>query len=401
MRVSTFQFYNLNTNNLTNLQSQNNKTLQKLSSGKEVSTAADDPVANIAIENLKQQSAVLAQYEANINLANNRLSQEEPYLASYETLVMSMKDVMLEGNDGSLSWDSRKVHASDLRSNLDALVSLANSQDESGNYLFAGTASDTQPFVNAGGVVTYVGNSGQRTATIGDGVTLPVNDPGDEVFFNVPIASGDYQADYASATMTEKFFVESAQVVNPTLTQAPGYRFDFVDDGAGNVAYEVYDDGGTLVTGPTAFDPTQPLAFDGIEVTISGDPSIGDSLSMAEQESRDPFSIINRAIEMLESEEGLKSPQAQAEYGQLLGDITEVFNHATGVRAEVGNRMKALETFENQHSDMKLVSEGVKSNLEDLDYAAAISEFERQTLAMNALTQTFGRVNSTTLFDFI
>ncbi|TKB47252.1 flagellar hook-associated protein FlgL [Ferrimonas sediminicola] len=401
MRVSTFQFYNLNTNNLTNLQSQTNKTLQKLSSGKEISTAADDPVANIAIENLKQQSAVLAQYEANINLANNRLSQEEPYLASYETMVMSMKDVLLEGNDGSLSWDSRKVYASELKSNLDALVSLANSQDESGNYLFAGTASDTQPFVDAGGVITYAGNSGQRTASVGDGVTLPVNDPGDEVFFNVPIAAGDYQADYAGATMSGSFFMDSAEIVNPAVAQAPGYRFDFVDDGAGNVAYEVYDNGGTLVTGPTAFDPSQPLAFDGIEVSFSGEPQIGDSLAIGEQPSRDVFSIANRAIEMLESEQGLEGPNAQAEYAQLLGDLTEVFNHATGIRAEVGNRMKALDTFEKQHSDMKLVSEGVKSNLEDLDYAAAISEYERQTLAMNALTKTFGTVNSTSLFDFI
>ncbi|USD38616.1 flagellar hook-associated protein FlgL [Ferrimonas sp. SCSIO 43195] len=401
MRVSTFQFYNLNTNNLTNLQSQNNRTLQQLSSGKQINTAADDPVANIAIENLKQQSAMLSQYEANINLANNRLRQEEPHLASYENLLMNARDIMLAGNDGSLSLENRRVHASDLKANLDSLLSLANSQDESGNYLFAGTDSDTKPFVEQAGVVTYVGNSGQRTAMVGDGVSVPVNDPGNEVFMNVPVASGAYQADYANATMSEKFFIESAEVVNPALTQAPSYQFDFVNDGAGNVAYEVYDDGGTLVSGPTAFDPTQPIAFQGVEVTLSGDPQIGDSLTMAQQESRDVFTVMNRAISMLESHEGLTGPNAQAEYAQLLGDLGEVFNHATGVRAEVGNRMKALETYENQHSDMKLVSESVKSTLEDLDYAAAISEFERQSLAMNALTETFGKMSGTSLFDFV
>lgn len=402
MRVSTYQFYNMNTNNLTNLQSSTNKVLQQLSSGKQVNTAADDPVANIAIENLKQQSAMLGQYEANINLANNRLKQEEPHLSSYETLVMSIRDTMLEANDGSLSADSRKVHADDLKSQFDALVALANSQDESGNYIFSGTASNTKPFVDAGGTVNYAGNSGQRTAMVSDGIEVITNDPGDEVFMGVRIAAGDYQADYANATMDGKFFVEKAEIVDPTQNPQSDYRFNFVDDGAGNVAYEITDSTGTLRTPvPVAFDPTQPIVIDGIEFTFSGEPKIGDELVLNEQKTSDPFTIINRTIELLENESGLSANQVQAEYGQLLGDLTEVFNHATGVRAEVGNRMKSLDTYEAQHSDMKLVSESVKSSLEDLDYASAISEFERQNLAMNALTETFGKVSGVSLFDYI
>ncbi|SDK06109.1 flagellar hook-associated protein 3 FlgL [Ferrimonas sediminum] len=401
MRVSTFQFYNLNTNNLTNLQSQNNRTLQQLSSGKQINTAADDPVANIAIENLKQQSAMLSQYEANINLANNRLRQEEPHLASYENLLMSTRDIMLAGNDGALSQDSREVHASDLAASLEAMLSLANTQDESGNYIFAGTKTDTPPFMSQGGTVSYAGNSGQRTAMVGDGVSVPVNDPGDEVFMSIPIGSGDYQADYANATMSDKFFVESARVVNPGVPQSGSYQFDFIDDGSGNLAYEVYDGGGTRVAGPAAFDNSSAIAFDGIEVVISGEPKIGDSMTLNEGTEQDVFGIMNRAIDMLNTPNGLQGPAAQAEYAQILADFNEAFNHATGVRAEVGNRMKALDTFEAQHSDMKLVSESVKSNLEDLDYAAAISEFERQSLAMNALTKTFGQMGNTSLFDFV
>ena len=41
------------------------------------------------------------------------------------------------------------------------------------------------------------------------------------------------------------------------------------------------------------------------------------------------------------------------------------------------------------------------SLLEDLDYASAITEFEKQQLALNAVSSVFSKVGSVSLFDYI
>ncbi|SHI09137.1 flagellar hook-associated protein FlgL [Ferrimonas marina] len=403
MRVSTNQFYNLNTQNITGLQSNTNKILQEISSGKRVNTAKDDPVGAIMIENLRQQNVQLNQYKSNITLANNRLTQLESRLGEYENQLLSTRDKLLQGNDGALGASDRSALALDIREEMEAIIALANNQDEGGNYLFAGFQTDTVPFVkDANGDVVYMGDDGRRRATIADGVSVPVSENGQRLFMASPNASGDYRADYSNAIMSgEQFFVESAKIIDPA-THVPGpFEIQFLDDGAGNVDVQVVDGGGAVLLPPQPFDASQPLQFNGMEVAMTGEPSIGDRVGLDQQSEVDIFSIMNRAAEMLEDPAGLGDPVVQAEYAQLIADITETQIHASVVRAETGNYLRSLDTFEDQHLSMELVTSSAQSTLEDLDYAKAITEFEKQSLALNTVTQTFGKVNNLTLFNYI
>jgi flagellar hook-associated protein 3 FlgL len=66
---------------------------------------------------------------------------------------------------------------------LEELVGLANSQDGNGEFLFAGHASQTQPFSRgAGGDMVYNGDDGQRWLPVGLGYQVAVGDAGSEVF---------------------------------------------------------------------------------------------------------------------------------------------------------------------------------------------------------------------------
>ncbi|GAA4890525.1 flagellar hook-associated protein FlgL [Ferrimonas pelagia] len=402
MRISTNQFYNLNTRNLTGLQSDTNKTLIELSSGKRVNTAKDDPVGAIMIENLNQQNHQLGQYKANINLANNRLSQQEARLAEYEKLQMSSRDKLLQGNDGALSESDRTALALDIREEMEAVLALANNQDESGNYLFAGFQTGTKPFVpDANGNITFIGDDGRRTASIADGISVNVSESGDRLFMKSPNGSGDYRADYANATMTEKFFVESAQITDPDGHSAGPMNIRFVDDGSGNVNVTVLDGNGGVLQPPVPFDPSVPLQFNGMSLEMTGEPAIGDSVRIDAQAEVDIFSTLQRAAELLEQPEGINAPHAQAEYAQLIDDMGAAQIHASVVRAETGNTLRSLDTFRDQHENMELVSSSAKATLEDLDYAKAITQFEKQSLALNTVSQTFGKVNSLSLFNYI
>ncbi|WP_028116679.1 flagellar hook-associated protein FlgL [Ferrimonas senticii] len=401
MRVSTNQFYTINSNHISRLQQETNGTITQLATGKRINTTADDAIGSIVLSNLDQQDNRTSQYRANINLAHNRLAQQEGRLGEYETLLMNLRDKMLQGNDGALPAESRAAIALDLEQGLAAVLTLANSQDENGNYVFAGHRGETKPFSqDSNGAVGYLGDDGRREARVADGVTVPVSESGQRIFMEPANGSGDYRADYRSATMTGKFFVESANITNAGAHVSGDMTVNFGADADGNRTISVSDAAGTVLH-QGAFDPKTPLQVNGIELTISGEPAAGDSVTLSPQASADIFASLNNAIALLRDPAGLDSHQQQALYGQALDDLNASQLQASIVRAETGNYMASLDNFNAQHNSMELVNAGAKSTIRDLDYAAAVSDLEQQNLALGAVTKSFAKVEGLTLFDYI
>lgn len=404
MRISTAQMFTQNTNNILNKQSAVNAATQKISSGKRVETSGDDPVAALGIDNLNQKNALANQFIKNIDYANSDLSIAESKLGSAETLVMSMRDQLLRANNGALSASDRQTIADELKSSLEELQSIANTQDESGNFIFAGYKTDTQPFgFDNTGKMVYQGDSGIRTSSIASGVSVNTNIPGDKAFMNAPNAIGDFSATYLTGQSGD-FQLKSAEVTNTaghTVVAPEKYTFNFTAGGTGNVQVEVFDSAGTSQGAAADFDPTVPLNFNGIEVKIAGTPVAGDSFTMEPQTETSIFDSFNQAIALLEDPTKLDNPQGQSELAQLLDVTKSETNHLSSVRGEAGNSLKSIERYKSNHEDEKIVNNSALSLLEDLDYASAITEFEKQQLALNAVSQTFSRVNSTSLFDYL
>jgi flagellar hook-associated protein 3 FlgL len=74
----------------------------------------------------------------------------------------------------------------------DQLLSLANSTDASGSYLFSGSKVRTPAFAtDANGAVSYQGDQVQISVAVGDHRTLPTNRSGTQAFVSVARTSGD------------------------------------------------------------------------------------------------------------------------------------------------------------------------------------------------------------------
>ncbi|WP_198246054.1 flagellin [methane-oxidizing endosymbiont of Gigantopelta aegis] len=69
--------------------------------------------------------------------------------------------------------------------------------------------------------------------------------------------------------------------------------------------------------------------------------------------------------------------------------------------SSVGARLNLIEKQQNAHADYLLDMETAKSRLKDLDYASAISQFNQETLALQASQQAFAKVQNLSLFQFI
>jgi flagellar hook-associated protein 3 FlgL len=88
-------------------------------------------------------------------------------------------------------------------------------------------------------------------------------------------------------------------------------------------------------------------------------------------------------------------------YPEALSDIDAALGQLLNTRAKVGARLNAIEDQQSANAAFDLAVTDVRSSLEDLDYAEAISRFNQQLTALQAAQQTFLRIQDLSLFNFL
>jgi flagellar hook-associated protein 3 FlgL len=88
-------------------------------------------------------------------------------------------------------------------------------------------------------------------------------------------------------------------------------------------------------------------------------------------------------------------------YPDAITDIDTAFSRLFDTRAKIGARMNAIDDQKGSNEAFGLATAQVRSTLEDLDYAEAISRFNQQLTALQASQQAFIRVQDLSLFNFL
>lgn len=393
-RIANFHHYNSVSNDMNRQQIKVQENQQQLASGKRLLTAGDDPVASIYIQNFDQQNTQIDQSVKSITMARNRLNNEEAAITEVENLLDDAKRKSMMMVNGSLSTDDRVAHKQDMQGVFDSFMNLANSRDESGNYVFAGTQYSQQPFFrDNNGDVAYVGDSYQRMAKIAPSVDVPINDAGDKLFLEVANPFGDYQPDYA---LESGSLLLLSQAKNGNDADQSEYRVDF-STSSGDTSYELYQDGALVSTAP--FDPHKGIQWNTLQVDLKGEIKDGDSIALNRQENVSVFDAFKRGIELSDSD--VSDASATAELHQVAEELAQGFKHINRARSEVGTRLQTLDRQEDMHQDFKIVMNEARGTLEDLDYATAVIELNQNMMALQASQQAFAKTKDLNLFNYI
>ncbi|MCW8833681.1 MAG: flagellar hook-associated protein FlgL [Colwellia sp.] len=401
MRVSTQQFYFQNAQQLSNKQTDVNDQVKYLSSGKRVLTAKDDAVSYGTLAGYKDGLANIEKYQRNLNQAENRNSLQEVSFASAEDVMQQLKQLFIQANNGTLSDDSIKSLAELAKNSQSQLLDVANTQDESGDYIFAGYQIDVQPFsLQPDDSVIYQGDGGIRELQIAKNVMVDINQSGDDAFEKVPNNVGDFAANYNANT--SGILVNKAVIVNPgsydSVTNPPDYNFNFTS----STDLTVTDANGAVVFNTNTYAPGQTVAFNGIEVQISGNPLPGDDFDLTPQAEISIFDTIKNAIDWMNVGVNPADPtQHSVDYDVILGQLDEALNHMTGRRAEAGVRLKLIENQVSNHLDSELYLSSGRSNIEDLDFAKAVATFEQSQVSLQAAQQSFVQIKNLSLFNYL
>jgi len=191
MRLSTSQIFQQAVTSMLNKQAELAKTQQQLATGQKLLAPSDDPAAATRILDLNQVIETTDQFQRNADFADTRLSLEETVLTDVGDILQRMRELSVRANNDTLSAGDRLAIAAEVRTNIDGLMQMANSQDANGEYLFSGFKTDTVPFSHDGsGNFTYAGDQGQRNLQIGPKRQVAVGDSGVDVFMKVSDGGG-------------------------------------------------------------------------------------------------------------------------------------------------------------------------------------------------------------------
>lgn len=411
IRLSTSQIYSRGLNAMLDVQKAANKTQQQISTNKRVLTPADDPIAAARILQLKQEKANTNQFNNSLSTLNNRLQREETAIAGISDQIQKAQELIVQSGNAALNSGQRKFIAVELQSLVDGIAQLMNSKDASGEYLFAGNQGKTQPFVKAAdGRYTYQGDEGQRFVQVGPVTSIAANDSGFSVFmdikgvepgFAVKAGMGNTAAPPAQIdggvvedkTQFAAFFPESAviefQNVNAVTPPGLNYTIRQVSDG------RVISENVPYVSGSN-------VQFNGLSVRIQGQPAPGDTF-MVESDNRKGL-LAGLEDYILELQRPGNSTADTQRRQQALGNTITNLDSAQGkllnTRAAVGARLNQVESARANNDDFDLVIDTALSELEDLDYAKAISQLTQETFVLEAAQASFSKVSKLSLFNF-
>jgi flagellar hook-associated protein 3 FlgL len=144
-RITEDMRFRMVTKNLTNLQDDSGKLMEKLSTQKMINRPSDDPVGTNSILNFRSAKSSVAQYQNNITSANAWLSLTDTNLSGIKDVLSQAMNVATSESGATASAETMNSSASVVSGLIDHLLSLLNAKTGD-NYLFGGSRADIPPF---------------------------------------------------------------------------------------------------------------------------------------------------------------------------------------------------------------------------------------------------------------
>lgn len=307
MRISTANAYETSISNLQKRQAQLSDAQERLTSGKRVLRASDDPAAAAVAERaLASQMRSDSQLRA-LDASRNAMALSESALGDAGELVAQARELLVAAGNGSYTDTDRRAIAQSIRGLRNDLLAVANRQDGAGRYLFGGQGADTPPLVDAPSGVAYAGTTGQLVAA-----------------------------------------------------------------------------GGTAT----------PLSIDGRSAWLeAADPaSPGTTVSL--------FDAMDRAIAELDTP-GRSGSDIAATVSRGLGEFNTAADQLASWRSRAGESLNRIDGLEERVRQSKLDAQTARSEAEDLDLLAAISDFQNRQTGYDAALKTYSIVQQMSLFEYL
>jgi flagellar hook-associated protein 3 FlgL len=390
-----------------------NQQNSKVAAQSRIKDLRDDPLA--AARSVRLQSAIFRsdQYASNTAALQESLSTSEGQLRSAMDVLQRIRELGVQGANGIYDASQLAYIGEEVDQLLGELVTLGNARDESGNYLFSGTAVRTEPFRLTHGrvpggasdlvtAVEYLGNDGGNPVEITEGTAVSTVMSGNRAFW------AEQQQIYATVDATQYRVQADASI-----------RIDGVDialatgDPVSAIMAKINDSGAPVrasldpVTGGMVLQSTQPhqIALS----DLGGSTVLQDLGVLARGGSRPPLntsqsarvfggSIFDVVIHLRDSL--LEGDHEKVGSSGLKG-IENAITTLAGTIAHVGAKDTRLDAVASRLSWEKPELVRFDDRERGLDLAEALTQLKAMEYGHEAALNVAARVLTPTLLDFL
>jgi flagellar hook-associated protein 3 FlgL len=374
------------------------KTQQQIASGKRITSPADDPAGAVRALDIDRAIAEFEQYDRNSDVVTNRLTYEEQTLSDMTNLLDRVRVLTLQGSNATVDLQGRKAIATEIEDRLDELLSMANRKDATGEYLFAGYSTLTQPFNRTATGVGYTGDQGVRLVQTSPTQRIADGHSGFEVFQNVPEGNGTFVSG-ANALNTGAGVIDAGSLVDPASWVRDDYEIRFTSA----TTYDIVDSANNNIVTNATYTSGGVITFRGVQVSLAGEIATGDSFSVDASGSEDMFTTLQELVSLLNSNKTTDAETAQFSNGvnSVLTQLDRALDHVGSTRADVGARLSVLEHTSDSRADRQLEMKSALSDLRDLDYAEAVTRLNIQMVGLQAAQASYTKMSQLSLFDYL
>ncbi len=402
MRVSTANSFDVGVSALQRRQSELSDAQTRLTTGKRVIRASDDPVAAARAERALAGEARVRAGERSVENSRSMMAQAEGALGEAGELLQQAREIIVNSGNASYGAAERQGFAVQLRQIRDQLLTIANRSDGAGSFLFGGQGSSAQPFVDSRPEVgvaleqtgaRYVGIAGNAMTDVGSNLPLALD--GASIWTSARTGNGVF--DVRPTASNPGSWVDTARVIDPSAITGNSYSLVF------NASTQSFDITNTSTGTALASQPYvagQAIERDGMALTINGSPADGETyLIVPSTANLSVFGTLDKAVADLAS--GVGGPALTQSVNDNLRNVDSVMGGLQAARSRAGEALSRVDNVSNQLASEKLFHQTERANAEDLDMIAAISEFENKQTGYDAALKSYSMVQRMSLFQYL
>ena len=408
LRLSTSQAFDSGLERLQQRQRELTDAQERLTSGKRVSKASDDPAAAARAE---RAMAALSRHEASqraLDASRSVLTLTESALGEAGDLMQQVRETLIAAGNAGYGDGERVALAEKLKALRGQLMLAANRGDGAGAFLFGGQGSAAPPFIDTPGGVVFRGASGENRVAIDE--ALPQSTDGSREWLAAPSGNGLFEARSVSATPGQAgAWIDAGRITDPTAffaaTSPPAVadpaNLDYGITFSGSGTFSVTKDGAPTALTNAPFISGQAIEIDGMSFAVTGAPTAADQFELRlSSNAQSVFGTLDRAIAELRTPLRSRSAVSQGVQRALV-EVDGSMSALQGLRSRVGETLNRADLIEGRIAEQKVTAQTERSQAEDLDMVEAISLFQNRQSGYQAALQAYASVQKLSLFQYL
>ena len=123
-----------------------------------------------------------------------------------------------------------------------------------------------------------------------------------------------------------------------------------------------------------------------------------------ERQTGDPEAPVTSAVSLFESLQDLTAAIRTGNHDEMnrgIGELDKMMSKFTFNISEVGTDLHVASMQTEVVEETQLQLKSVLSNVEDLDYAEAVTRMQKQMMSLEAAQRSFAQISRLTLFDYV